>query len=90
MVYHSSQNAKDYLQAMKQQMSGHFQFGVERYTGFFFRNCFYVTHHAGFEWNRKITNQKNAAERPCRPIWPVSIHPLIGGIYDLYCFGDHR
>ena len=61
MVYHSSRSMEDYLQAMKQQMSGHFKFGVERYTGFFFRNCFYVTHHAGFEWNRKITNQKNAA-----------------------------
>lgn len=61
MVYHSSQSAQNYLQAMKQQMSGHFEFGQERFTGFLLGKFFYVTHHAGFEWNRKITNQKNAA-----------------------------
>ena len=52
---------KAYLTAMKDQMDGHFNFGTERFTGFFLGSCFYVTHHSGYEWNRKYTNQKNAA-----------------------------
>lgn len=52
---------KAYLAAMKDQMDGHFDFGTERFTGFFCGSYFYVTHHAGYEWNRRYTNQKNAA-----------------------------
>ena len=61
MKIHSSLSKKAYLHAMKDYMSGHFDFGSERFTGFFLGPCFYVTYHSGFEWNRKITNQKNAA-----------------------------
>ena len=50
-----------YLAAMKSQMGGHFDFGSERFTGFFLGSCFYVTYHSGYEWNRRYTNQKNAA-----------------------------
>ena len=57
----SSLSSKAYLASMKEQMSGHFALGQERFTGFFLGRCFYVTHHAGYEWNRRITNQKNAA-----------------------------
>jgi hypothetical protein len=50
-----------YLSALRQQMSASSDFGLERFTGFFAGSCFYVTHHCKYEWNRKITNQKNAA-----------------------------
>lgn len=43
------------------QMSAHSDFGGMRFTGFFAGRFFYVTHHAGYEWNRKYSNQKNAA-----------------------------
>ena len=61
MVFHSELTKKAYLSAMKGNMSGHFEFGSERFTGFFIGNLFYVTYHSGYEWNRRITNQKNAA-----------------------------
>ena len=52
---------KAYLATVKEQMSGHFELGAERFTGFFLGPCFHVTHHAGHEWNRRYTNEKNAA-----------------------------
>ena len=52
---------RDYLAAMKERMGSRFSFGAERFTGFFMGRFFLVTHHAGYEWNRRITNQKNAA-----------------------------
>ena len=61
MIFHSDLPKKAYLAAMKSNMSGHLELGVERFTGFFIGNCFYVTHHAGYQWNQKITNQKNTA-----------------------------
>jgi hypothetical protein len=61
MKIQSSMCKKDYMNAMRKEMSGHFELGVERLTGFFLGSCFYVTYHSGFEWNRKYTNQKNAA-----------------------------
>ena len=61
MVFHSELSKREYLAAMKSNMSGHLELGVERFTGFFIGNCFYVTHHAGYEWNQRITNQKNTA-----------------------------
>ena len=57
----SSLTPKVWLSAAKEQMSGHLELGAERYTGFFIGPWFHITHHAGHEWNRKITNQKNAA-----------------------------
>lgn len=61
MVLTSSLSREKYLSAMKEMMSAHTEFGVERFTGFFLGSWFYVTHHGGYEWNRKITSQKNAA-----------------------------
>ena len=61
MKLHSNLSKKEYLHAMKDYMSGHFDFGTERFTGFFLGSLFYVTYHSGMEWNRRITNQKNAA-----------------------------
>lgn len=57
----SSLTPKVWLSAAKEQMSGHLELGAERYTGFFIGPFFYITHHAGHEWNRRITNEKNAA-----------------------------
>ena len=54
-------SAKEHLDAIKENMSGHFEFGAERFTGFFLGKWFHVTHHAGHEWNRRYTNEKNAA-----------------------------
>ena len=52
---------KEYLDAVKENMGGHCEFGAERFTGFFLGKWFHVTHHAGHEWNRRLTDQKNAA-----------------------------
>lgn len=61
MLIHSPLSQKVYLGSLRVNMDSHFDLGSERFTGFFLANCFYVTHHAGYEWNRRITNQKNAA-----------------------------
>jgi hypothetical protein len=50
-----------YLSAIKERMGSHFSFGAERYTGFFAGRLFFVTHHAGYNWNERYTNQKNGA-----------------------------
>ena len=50
-----------YMDALKGEMGSFIEFGQERFTGYFLGRFFYVTHHAGYEWNRRITNQKNAA-----------------------------
>ncbi len=57
----SALSKEKYLSSLKRNMSAHSEFGAERFTGFFAGRFFYVTHHCGYEWNRKITNQKNAA-----------------------------
>ena len=61
MQFHASHTPDEYLSAMKEQMGDRFAIGSERFTGFFAGRVFYVTHHAGHEWNRRFTNQKNAA-----------------------------
>ena len=50
-----------YLSAIRKRMGSCLALGSERFTGIFIGRVFYVTHHAGYEWNRRITNQKNAA-----------------------------
>ena len=61
MRIESPYTPKEYLANLKFNMSSHFEFGCERFTGFFLGRLFYVTYHSGYEWNRRITNQKNAA-----------------------------
>ena len=61
MTIKAHYSPKEYLAHMKSNMSGHFEFGCERFTGFFLGRLFYVTYHSGYEFNRRITNQKNAA-----------------------------
>ena len=61
MRLQSTHTPKAYLAAMKERMGSHAALWSERFTGIFLGRLFYVTHHAGYEWNRQITNQKNAA-----------------------------
>ena len=53
--------AAEYLRSVKENMGGHFSFGQERFTGLFLGKWFHITHHAGYSWNERYTNQKNAA-----------------------------
>ncbi len=50
-----------YLRAMKKRMDRHFSFGSVRFTGFFSGPFFTVTRHCGFQWNRRISNEKISA-----------------------------
>jgi hypothetical protein len=52
---------KKYLYDLRRQMESWFSFGEARFTGVVLGNFFYITHHAGFEWNRRITNEKTRA-----------------------------
>ena len=61
MRIQSQLTPREYISAMMEQMQGHFDFGQERFTGFFFGKVFSVTYHSGHEWNRRISNQKNTA-----------------------------
>lgn len=61
MKIDSEYTPDEYIHHMRCHMSAHSEFGVERFTGFFAGRFFYVTRHSRFEWNRKFTNQKNAA-----------------------------
>lgn len=57
----SSLSRKEYLAAMKRRMGSFTDIGAERFTGIFVGSFFSVTHHAGYEYNRRITNEKNSA-----------------------------
>ena len=61
MQIQSRLSKQEYICSLKKRMGSSFDFGAERFTGFTIGKWFYVTHHAGTEWNRRITNQKNAA-----------------------------
>ena len=52
---------KHYLYELRQQMGSFTDFWSERFTGIILGNFIYVTHHAGHEWNRRITNEKSRA-----------------------------
>lgn len=61
MQISSSDFPKIYVSALEGRMGGHMDFGQERFTGFFLGRLFSITHHSGYEWNRRITNVKNTA-----------------------------
>lgn len=61
MLIQSVLSTQEYLSALRERMGSFWAFGAERFTGFTAGHWFYVTHHAGYEHFRKITNQKNAA-----------------------------
>ena len=61
MVIHSPFPKKDYLRRLKASMDSHWSFLAERCTGYFLGPVIYVTYHSGWEWNRRISNQRNTA-----------------------------
>ena len=61
MNIHSSHNADIYLQEMRQAMGCSTDFGIERFTGIVLGRFFYVTHHCSYDWEARITCQKNTA-----------------------------
>lgn len=61
MKIRPSLSKKEYLSALKARMGSPFHFGMERSCGFFLGGFFYITHHCGHEWNRKITGERNTA-----------------------------
>lgn len=67
MKVHSQLPYREYLLAMKQQMDSFFAFGMERFTGIILGRFFSVTYHSGYEWNHRITNEKNRAIGFVRP-----------------------
>lgn len=50
-----------YLYSLRQQTGSWLELGMERFTGVFLGSFFYITYHSGYEWNRRITNEKNRA-----------------------------
>ena len=61
MRIQSTLTPKAYRTAMKERMGSRFALFSERFTGIFIGRLFYVTHHAGYQWNRRITCQMNSA-----------------------------
>ncbi len=57
----SQLSKNEYLREMKEQMGRFTSFGTERFTGTIIGPFFSVTHHAGHEFNRRITNEKHRA-----------------------------
>lgn len=61
MIICSALSPKEYLSAVKSNMSSSLELGQERFTGFFLGRLFYVTYHSGYEYDRRLNNPKNAA-----------------------------
>lgn len=61
MKYHSNLPCSAYISAMREQMSGLTEFGIERFTGTIIGRFFSITYHSGHEFNRRITNEKHRA-----------------------------
>ena len=61
MKIYSEHTPKEYLRALKKRRGSFLAFGGERFTGFVIGRFFSITHHAGFEWNRRYTNERNRA-----------------------------
>ena len=57
----SSLSLHRYRDAVKENLGSHFALLTERFTGIFIGKWFYITHHAGYRWNERYTNQTNAA-----------------------------
>lgn len=48
---------KHYLHELRQQLGSLTDVFSERFTGIILGNFIYITHHAGYEWNRRITSE---------------------------------
>lgn len=78
-------------------MSSFADFGSERFTGIIIGSFFSVTHHSGYEFNRRVTNEKHRAigfARPCGDGTEICCIRLAGmtnplsliGLFILFCF----
>ncbi len=61
MKIHSEHSVDAYLYELRQNFGSSTDFGVERFTGLVLGKFFCVTHHCAWEWNRRITCEKNTA-----------------------------
>ncbi|MBQ8580089.1 MAG: hypothetical protein IJ448_05290 [Oscillospiraceae bacterium] len=61
MIVESTLPARAYMHHMRSEMGSFAALGHERFTGLFLGRLFCVTYHSGYEWNRRISNQKNTA-----------------------------
>ena len=52
---------KAYMRALRSRLDSFFRLGTERFTGIAVGRFFSITHHAGYEINRRITNERNNA-----------------------------
>ena len=61
MIIQSNLPYKRYLCELKANLGSIFSFGEERVAGTVIWRFFSITSHAGYEWNRRITNEKQRA-----------------------------
>lgn len=61
MIIRSELPYRKYLFELKNNLDGIFEFGEERVAGTVIWRFFSITCHAGHEWNRRITNEKQRA-----------------------------
>ncbi len=61
MKIHSEHSVDAYLYELQENLGNSTDFGVERFTGLVWGKFFCVTHHCAWEWNRRITCEKNSA-----------------------------
>ena len=61
MRIQSKLSVKEYLRAMRGSLDPMFDFGTERLIGTILGPFFSVTYCSGYEWNRRVTNEKNRA-----------------------------
>jgi hypothetical protein len=52
---------KEYMRALRSRRGSFLSFCAERFTGIAVGRFFSITHHAGYEINRRITNERNNA-----------------------------
>lgn len=61
MRLNSELTPKTYIQKLRRRIGSFVCFGDERFTGFTIGGFFSIVYHSGFEWNRRVTNEKNRA-----------------------------
>lgn len=67
MIIRSELPYRQYLFELKNNLDGIFEFGEERVAGTVIWRFFSITSHAGYEWNRRITNEKQRAVGFAKP-----------------------
>lgn len=59
MELRSKLSSDDYRKELHANLSSFTDFVLERFTGIVIGSFFMITHHAAYEWNRKITSEKH-------------------------------